>query len=380
MFDASFRTKVLAPVIIVMALLVAVTVFVVNYLVTEQFFAEAKDNLATANNYFLNSQQLHQRVLKLRFGNLPNEPRYRSVFQLGDAPTLHKSFVDFLSENENGVDVVFYSTNETGFVASETRNPAISATAVQSAAASAIKRALQGQQTVGTVRVGEQLFDVVSIPVDVDGNVIGALTIGSEIGNADAQEFGQLAHAQIALLAGGHVVASTLSSPDVNGQFVSLFKSFSSVDPPSSAQPIILDDKHYFGMAGRFESLNGDNSLGYVLLSSYEDSQLALQKTKQLLLEVSYCAILFGAAVIWFLINRVTRPLRELRDSTEAVGRGDFSRHVPVRSKDEFGKLAVAFNQMTENVQQSRAQLEKTVETLKGTQEQLIQSEKLSAV
>ncbi len=38
------------------------------------------------------------------------------------------------------------------------------------------------------------------------------------------------------------------------------------------------------------------------------------------------------------------------------------------------------FNQMTENIQQSRAQIEKTVETLKSTQAQLIQSEKLSAV
>jgi two-component system, NtrC family, sensor kinase len=381
MFDASFRTKVLAPVIVVMALLVAVMVFVVNHRITQQIIVEAKDNLAKANNDFLNSQKIHQRDMLLRFGNLPNQPLYRALFSVGhDSPTLQKDFLDFL--NERGVDIVFYSTDMTNIIASETRDPAISAPTFQSAAALAVKQALQGQQTVGTVRVGEQLFDVVSIPVDVDGNVIGALTIGSEIGNADAQEFGQLTHAQIALLAGGHVVASTLSSPDANGQFVRLFKTFSSAagDPLSDAQPIVLDDKHYYGMAGRFKSLNGDNSLGYVLLSSYEDSQIALQRTKQILLEVSYCAILFGAAVIWFLVNRVTRPLRELRDSAEAVGRGDFSRRVLVRSKDECGELAVSFNRMTENVQQSRAQLEKTVETLKGTQEQLIQSEKLSAV
>ena len=87
-----------------------------------------------------------------------------------------------------------------------------------------------------------------------------------------------------------------------------------------------------------------------------------------------------GAAVVWFLVNKVTQPLRELRDSAEAVGRGDFSRRVPVRSGDECGELAVAFNRMTENVQQSRTQLEQTVTTLKTTQEQLVQSEKLSAV
>jgi len=71
--------------------------------------------------------------------------------------------------------------------------------------------------------------------------------------------------------------------------------------------------------------------------------------------------------MVWFLINKVTQPLRELRDSAEAVSRGDFTRRVVVRSRDECGELAIAFNQMTKNIQQSRAQIEQTVETLKGT-------------
>jgi two-component system NtrC family sensor kinase len=99
-----------------------------------------------------------------------------------------------------------------------------------------------------------------------------------------------------------------------------------------------------------------------------------------MLLGFSFGAILAGAAIVWLLVNKVTRPLRELRDSAEAVGRGDFTRRVPVRYKDECGELAVVFNQMTENLQQSRTELEQAVQTLKGTQAQLIQSEKLSAV
>jgi two-component system NtrC family sensor kinase len=126
--------------------------------------------------------------------------------------------------------------------------------------------------------------------------------------------------------------------------------------------------------------LKGDKSLGYVLLNSYEDSLRDLQKTQQVLFIVSLCAILAGAAAVWFLINKATKPLRELRDSAEAVGRGDFTRRVAVRGNDECGELATVFNQMTENLQSSRAQLEQTVETLKTTQAQLVQSEKLSAV
>src|SRR5438105_439953 len=95
---------------------------------------------------------------------------------------------------------------------------------------------------------------------------------------------------------------------------------------------------------------------------------------------VSAVGILFGIAILWMLVRKLTEPLRALRDSAEAVGRGDFSRRVEVQSRDECGELAEVFNQMTENLKTSREQLEKTVETLKTTQAQLIQSEKLSAV
>ena len=95
---------------------------------------------------------------------------------------------------------------------------------------------------------------------------------------------------------------------------------------------------------------------------------------------VSVPGILLGTIIVWFLVRKVTRPLRALSESAEAVGKGDFSRRVEVTSRDECGELAAVFNQMTENVKRSKDQLESTVDTLKTTQAQLIQSEKLSGI
>jgi two-component system NtrC family sensor kinase len=99
-----------------------------------------------------------------------------------------------------------------------------------------------------------------------------------------------------------------------------------------------------------------------------------------MLLVGSAVAIILGTAIVWFLVRKVTQPLRQLRDTAEAVGRGDFSRRVQVASRDECGELAEVFNRMTQNLKSSREQLEMTVETLKATQAQLIQSEKLSGI
>jgi two-component system NtrC family sensor kinase len=379
MRNANFRTKVLVPVIVVMALLVTITVFVVNQLFTRQFQTEARTTLTNADAGFHRLQSIRSDDLRFRFHGLVNQPVYYA-FATAHAPTILKPLQDLL-DAEQDVAIVFFSTNAQTAVAGRQRDPELALDTFVAAAEPAVRQALQGQEKVDTVRAGDRLFQVISIPVyDVYNTLIGALTLGSEIGNADAQKFSELTHSQIILFAGNHVVASTLTNSDAI-TLVNLFNGSLSINGNSSSvKPASLGNEHYFYVAGKFNSLSGDKSLGYVLLSSYEGSLRELRKTQLVLLIVSLCTILFGAAVIWFLVNRITRPLRELRDSAEAVGRGDFSRRVPVRSKDECGELAVAFNQMTENVQQSRAQLEKTVETLKGTQEQLIQSEKLSAV
>jgi signal transduction histidine kinase len=104
------------------------------------------------------------------------------------------------------------------------------------------------------------------------------------------------------------------------------------------------------------------------------------KSTQRSLLAIGLLGIAISSLLICILIRQITQPLRELRDSAEAVGRGDFTRRVEVTSLDECGELATAFNQMTENIKTSREELEKAVETLKTTQNQLIQSEKLSGI
>jgi two-component system NtrC family sensor kinase len=76
---------------------------------------------------------------------------------------------------------------------------------------------------------------------------------------------------------------------------------------------------------------------------------------------------------------------------TERIASGDLSEKVPVKSSNEFGRLASSFNKMTESLQQSRDQIEMYNRTLEQkiaartkeldeAQNQLIQSEKMAAI
>jgi signal transduction histidine kinase len=58
-----------------------------------------------------------------------------------------------------------------------------------------------------------------------------------------------------------------------------------------------------------------------------------------------------GSILLGYRIARsITKPLSALVDTAEAVTAGDLERRTVIQSKDEFGRLAGAFNQMTEHL------------------------------
>ncbi len=66
-------------------------------------------------------------------------------------------------------------------------------------------------------------------------------------------------------------------------------------------------------------------------------------------LGASLVALLLGI----FLSRTISRPIRELTRATHAVSEGDLSQQVPVRSRDELGELARAFNKMSAELSRS---------------------------
>jgi signal transduction histidine kinase/ActR/RegA family two-component response regulator len=66
-----------------------------------------------------------------------------------------------------------------------------------------------------------------------------------------------------------------------------------------------------------------------------------------------------GVAISLLLARRLREGILRLREGALRVARGDFSLSIGVRSQDELGDLAVAFNEMTEQRRQAEAQLAK---------------------
>jgi diguanylate cyclase (GGDEF)-like protein len=70
----------------------------------------------------------------------------------------------------------------------------------------------------------------------------------------------------------------------------------------------------------------------------------------QELAAVVVAALVLAVAIGWLLARMTTRPLVELATAAERVASGNLDTQIPVTSGDEVGQLAVAFNEMTEDL------------------------------
>ncbi|MFC4020723.1 diguanylate cyclase [Micromonospora sp. GCM10011542] len=75
---------------------------------------------------------------------------------------------------------------------------------------------------------------------------------------------------------------------------------------------------------------------------------------------------LLAVLAAWRLARVTTRPLVELAGAVDRVAHGDLSTRVPVRSRDELGRLAAAFNRMTRETGSYVAALTSSRDQLRG--------------
>lgn len=84
------------------------------------------------------------------------------------------------------------------------------------------------------------------------------------------------------------------------------------------------------------------------------------------ILVIALCSTLLAVMIAIPISRSITRPVETLAEANEKVARGDRTLSVPVQGAGELASLARSFNSM--------------VETLRTTEQQLIQSEKLASV
>jgi signal transduction histidine kinase len=102
-----------------------------------------------------------------------------------------------------------------------------------------------------------------------------------------------------------------------------------------------------------------------LVANSLEQELLLEKRIRNISLIIAGVGVFIGVVVSGIVTARFSRPIKTLAQAATEIGHGNWDVRVETSGKDEIGKLAVAFNQMTEE--------------LMGQRERLVQSERVAA-
>jgi signal transduction histidine kinase len=128
-----------------------------------------------------------------------------------------------------------------------------------------------------------------------------------------------------------------------------------------SEDPASTETFHAIPLTGRNEELLGILLVG----SSRRELVLLTQRIEWIAASVGAGALLIALLLIWWFSARITQPVEELAAAARDVASGRWDARIDVRTYDEVGQLATAFNDMTR--------------TLGVQKERLLQTERVAA-
>lgn len=100
--------------------------------------------------------------------------------------------------------------------------------------------------------------------------------------------------------------------------------------------------------------MRGDDCIGYVAAARSTASEDALAGVvKSAIFTSSIWVILAAVIAVYFITERMTRPLREITRAAKTYAKGDFTARVRTYGEDEIAELGHAFNHMAEALEKN---------------------------
>lgn len=196
--------------------------------------------------------------------------------------------------------------------------------------------------------VGQGFSRTPPIPVEVSGRGTQGYLVGGFWLDEDLLLAASRSDVDLSVVAGDRVIASTLpigASFEIDVEYLDAFDA--ELDEPSKATATKLG-----------------NDMGIVASTPAGPiSRLSRQVLTSMLL-LLLLALVGTSGLAYLLARLITQPLEELSEGARAIAEGRFEHRIPVRSKDEVGQLAGAFNEMS-------GQLSNTISALSSSRDQM---------
>jgi diguanylate cyclase (GGDEF)-like protein len=122
---------------------------------------------------------------------------------------------------------------------------------------------------------------------------------------------------------------------------------------------------------GQFEVQRVNETTSFVAWTPSAPIEALSDRLLESFLALLVLALIAIAALAYFLARLITRPLEELSQGAMAIAEGRFDHRIPIRSKDEVGRLAAVFNDMSDRLNETITDLASSRDSLQRAVERV---------
>ena len=391
-----FRYKILLSIWGVVLSLLVITFFIINYWtrsrIEDAFSEELRSNRSTLNGIV----GLEAEILARGCQVIAESPRLRAVVELQDSKTAFQLSQEL---NQTTMSDLFVLTDRTGKTLVELISGQKGEWIV--AGQESIQRALKSISATDVWALGGKVFHVASVPLVVDRDVVGTLTLGFTITVKELARLKQWTNKSEILLAQHQkVVLSTLGLTEHQDLMSALddariLNQRQESDSIGTVFKLRVADDVYLGTVFQLSVPNSSaESIQYLIVkSTHREISRSLNPILGTFGFISLVFLVLTTLIGYAIAGGSTKPINELVRGTTEVAKGNYDFAIAVSGKDEVSFLAQRFGEMSKSLKEKvdelgrlnkdlvgrNRDLDVTLQKLKEAQEELVKSERLAA-
>jgi signal transduction histidine kinase len=351
---ASLTNRIFLASSLLAVISIGAAIFVVNARVTEDAETGLQRELQDAAGLVAEWRTTLSENFFLAARLIADAPKLKAAVDTGDAMTVLPLAREYRRQVHSDAFIV---TDRLGRVLAAAGGDG----SVEEPPAAAVERALAGHESVSYRPHPDGLLEVVTVPIALQPQVIGSLSVGFLFDRRRAEQFKRATDIEIAFAIGGRVVAGTLPARDLP----SLTPLLAS---PGGAH-LALGDSEYLGLVRSLatpagsDTTSASSAIGpqgaapaplVVVLQSRSERLRFLRDIHSALGLTAVIAVLVAVLLSYMVARTVTRPLAAITNGMrEIAATGDLTRKIdlPPGNRDEDAQLlASTLNRLTESV------------------------------
>jgi signal transduction histidine kinase len=268
-------------------------------------------------------------------------PKFKAVVDIGDPPTIAPIAADYLVKagadllmvtGRRGQQLALAAAGEGRPFAMESKDAAIASAA-------------NSTPTFRAHPLG--VLEIVSVPITLDPEVLGVLSIGYLLDDRRAAQFKSVTGADIAFAIDGTVRASTLgaSSKEILTQLLA-----------GGATRVSIGGEEYAALAQPLGPRSGPREPAAIIMRSRSERLRTLGAIQAALGGIALGATLLAIVVSYGVARTISRPLASITDHMRQIAAtGDLTKKIATKREgnwddDDAYMLATTFNTLTDSI------------------------------